>query len=229
MRANKILHSVNKLGILAAASLTLAALGAAAGCGSSSGETGTSTGPVIYAANLTRPAQGTVEVVDNKGDISASSSELTQVPSFLDISWVDISREGDNYKFTIEVAGLLPDTPQSGKALEWGVLMDIDQDGQPDWGVFAALSTKDGWYNALTNQKTKEKQAKEQFPGTFTHKGTTLTWTVPPAAIGSPTAFKWFGFANYFAKGSDNQVKQAADTVPEGAKPDNTDSWLPYP
>ncbi|MHB1055660.1 MAG: hypothetical protein ACYCXV_01435 [Thermoleophilia bacterium] len=199
-----------------------------AGCGSD-GQAGTSTTAFIQAPDVAHPAPGAIEVVDNKNDVVAEKSDLSTAPTFLDISWVDLAREGDNYKFSMEVSGLLPVGPQSGKAAEWGFMLDTDQDGKPEWGVFAALDATNGWYWAISNQKTNEKVATSQFPGTFSHEGTTLIWTVKSAALGNATDYKWFAFANYFTKDASGQTQKASDSVPDLVAADDSTYWLPYP
>ncbi|MHB1389764.1 MAG: hypothetical protein ACYCXF_00795 [Thermoleophilia bacterium] len=212
-----------------AALLAATALSAAlTGCGSD-GQTGTSTAAIIQAPDVKHPAPGAIEVVDNKNDVTAENADLSKAPTFVDISWVDLAKEGDNYKFSMEVSGLLPAAPEAGKAVEWGFMLDTDKDGKPEWGVFAALDPKNGWYWAISNQKTKEKVTGAQFPGTFSHDGTTLVWTISAAAIGNATEYKWFAFSNYFTKDATNQNQKASDSVPDLVAADDSTYWLPYP
>ena len=129
----------------------------------------------------------------------------------------------------MEANGILPDAPQAGNAVEWGFLLDVNKDGTPDWGVFAALDVNNGWQQGISNQTNNEKLVGAQFPGTFTHIGSTLTWTVDAASIGSPQDMKWFAFANFFVKGADGNVQKATDQQPEISSNTESGSWLPYP
>lgn len=208
-----------------------AALASFLGCGddTQTNTSGATTGPVQQ-VKINQIAPGVIEVLDNKNDvISSNEQELISAPQFTDINWVTIAREGENFKFTMEVGGLLPEAAESGKAAEWGFLLDVDQDGIPDWGVFASVDTKNGWYYALSNQKTNEKQAAAAFPGTFTQGGTTMIWTLNQAAISSPKSLKWMSFANYYVKGSSGSPEKALDAIPDLAPPDRSDTWPLFP
>lgn len=201
------------------------------GCGSSGSSdagSGTNTDGAI-SSGLSRPSPGTVQMIDSRGDVTSQSNDLASAPVFLDINWTSVAEEGNNLKFTMEVNGMLPLASETGNAVEWGFLLDVDQDGKPDWGVFAAVDTKNGLVNGLSNQKTNDKLMGAQFPGTFSYSGTTLIWTVDMAAIGSPQTFKWFTFSNFYTKGKDGQPEKASDQQPEGASPSDSSNWLPYP
>ncbi len=200
------------------------------GCGSSSsGDSGSSTKSSMETSGLSRPNPGTVQMIDSMSDVTSQNSDLAAAPSFLDINWTSVSKEGNNFKFTMEVNGMLPLVSEAGSAVEWGFLLDVDQDGKPDWGVFTAVDTKNGLVNGLSDLKTNEKRLGAQFPGTLSYAGTTLVWTVDMAAIGSPQALKWFTFSNYYTKGSDGQPRKASDQQPEAASNSDSNNWLPYP
>jgi hypothetical protein len=129
----------------------------------------------------------------------------------------------------MNVAAALPQAPVEGKAVEWGFLLDSDQDGVPEWGVFASIDVKNGWYYALSNQKTGEKQAVAAFPGTFSQSGTNLTWTLNQAAINSPRSFRWLSFANYYAQGPSGNAEKASDAIPDLTPVDQSDIWPLFP
>ena len=207
--------------------LVLAAL-ALAGCGDSQSNT-SATQPQSGIEKVSRPAPGTVEVLDGMNDISAGQN-VSSAPSWLDINWASIAKEGENLKFSIEVAGKLPETMQPGLlAAEMGFLLDTEKDGTPDWGIYATF-TRDGWSPWLYNKKTKERIAGAQFPGTFTHEGTTLVFTVNPSSFGSPKDFKWFAYTDAgLVTGTQGEVSNAGDRIDEQALPDNSSNWPVYP
>ncbi len=213
---------------LATIALALAAA-LVAGCGDSGSDTtAQKTSPNPGAAGVSRPAPGTVELLDSKSDISATQS-LAQAPSWLDINWASIAGEGGNLKFSIDVAGALPETMPVGAA-DLGFLLDTNKDGKPDWGVHASIS-KAGWSPDIYNQETKQRLAGAQFPGTITHTGTTLVLSIPAAAVGSPAGFKWFVYTDSaLPSDSSNEVGKAGDFIgDERTSPGDSTMWPEYP
>ena len=198
-----------------------------AGCGDSGPGDATSTAAIM--SNINRPAPDTVEIIDSLKDISASDPNLQSAPAFLDINRSSVSKEGNNIKFTMELASALPEGPQPGTAVEWGFLLDVDQDGTPDWGVFADLTAKDGWLPGIYNQKTKQRLAGPQYPGTFSHTGTTIILAVDSGSLGSPVSFKWFAYTDAAMTAGANKTQKAGDKIWEPAAPDNSENWLPFP
>lgn len=204
-----------------------------AGCGDetqTATKASTSTTNPAQKVRLNRISPEAIQVTDFLNDVVASNEkELPSAPQFIDINTIGISREGENLKLTMDVAAALPQAPVEGKAVEWGFLLDSDQDGVPEWGVFASLDVKNGWYYALSNQKTGEKQAVASFPGTFSQSGTTMTWTLNQAAINSPQGFRWLSFANYYAQGPSGKAEKASDTIPDQTPVDQSDTWPMFP
>lgn len=228
MRPSKLPSTeIMRLWATVAAVVVLSAAVFGTGCGDSE-----PSGPETTAdatAKITHPAPGTVEMIDSFGDISADDPNLQTAPTFLDISRASVSREGNSLKFTMELAAVLPEGPQRGTAVEWGFLLDNDQDGTPDWGVYADLSTKDGWLPGIFDQKTKARLTGPEYPGTFTHAGTTLVFTVDAAALGSPAGFKWFAYSDAAMVVASGKTQKAGDRIWEPAVPDNSQDWLPFP
>lgn len=195
------------------------------GCGDSSNDSA-STQPLVV--KISRPAPGTVEVIDAMNDIGAGQ-DVTSAPSWLDINWASIAQEGENLKFSIDVAGKLPDTMQPGfVAAESGFLLDLEKDGAPDWGIYAAF-TKQGWSPGLFNKKTKERIADAQFPGTFTHDGTTLVFTIKSSVIGSPNNFKWFAYTDAGIVTANGVMANAGDRIGDQTAANDSSNWPEYP
>lgn len=213
--------------MLAAAAL-LAAL-AFTGCGDSpSGEGTTTAAPQGVVNQLTRPAPGTVKYIDAQHDLK-SGSNIQSAPAWLDINWASISKEGENLNFIVETVGKLPDAGQAAPlaAGEVAVLLDVNQDGTPDWGIFADY-TKDGWTPGLYNMQTKQRLTGAQFTGTFTHAGTTINFILSPTAFGSPASFKWLAVTDSLIVISETQSDHAGDKL--GDLPsDNSAGWPEYP
>jgi hypothetical protein len=211
------------IGVLALA----AGVAVFAGCGDSdSGGGGTST---LSMDQVKRPAPGVVEMIDSLNDITGGTQDIQSAPKFLDIDTASVAREGDNLKFTMELDSRLPDGPQKGSAVEWGFLLDNDQNGTPDWGIFLDLTLKDGWVPGVFNKESNQRSAGAQFPGQISFQGTTIVWTVPAAAIGSPESFKWFAYADATILLSDGTTMRAGDRIWEPAVPNDSTDWLPYP
>ncbi|MHB8792936.1 MAG: hypothetical protein ACYC6O_06315 [Thermoleophilia bacterium] len=204
--------------------IAIAAIAFLSGCNDS--DTGTVITPTV--GSISRPAPGTVELVDAKNDISGSQ-DLTKAPSWLDLNWASVSKEGANLVFTMDVAGALPDKMQAGVADEWGFMLDVDQDGTSDWVIYASDTFKDGWVEGLYNPKTKERLTGQQFPGKISHLDTKVILTVSSDAIGAGSGFKWFVFTNEYTRGAENQNLQAGDHIPDLGTVDNSADWLPYP
>jgi hypothetical protein len=196
------------------------------GCGDSSNDTA-STQPLVI--KISRPAPGVVEIIDGMNDIGAGQG-VTSAPSWLDINWASIAQEGENLKFSIDVAGKLPDTMQPGfVAAESGFLLDLEKDGAPDWGIYAAF-TKQGWSPGLYNKKTKERIADAQFPGTFTHDGTTLVFTIKSSVIGSPKSFKWFAYTDAgIVTDTNGTMANAGDRIGDQTVANDSSAWPEYP
>lgn len=194
-----------------------------AGCG----ETTTSTG-APPAGLLSRPAPGTVEMIDGRGDISGSQ-DLAKAPTWLELNWSSVSQNAGSLKFTMDTAGTIPEQMAPGVAGEWGFMIDTDQDGTPDWVIYTSNTVKDGWTAGLFNPKTKERLAGSQFSGTATHADTKIELTIAASAIGAGQEFKWFAFANEYTKSADNQNVQAGDHIPDLGTPTSSADWLPYP
>lgn len=208
----------------------IAAVGS--GCGDSS-SSGSSTKPPAPASGISRPSAGVVEVIDSLGDTIDPGGKGAGAPREVDINRVTVSREGQNLIFTMDVSGNLPEVrPPDTLAAEWGFLLDTDGDGTADWGIFARFPKADNWSWGLFNQKTKEQAVDQQFPGTMTRNGTTLTLTINAVAIGSPQSFKWVAYtddvARLVAGETAADTKQAGDRVPQDAWPLGN-SWLDYP
>lgn len=204
-----------------------------AGCGDetqTATKASTSTTNPVQKVRLNRISPEAIQVTDFLDDVIVSNEkELTIAPQFIDINTAGISREAGSLKFTMDVAAALPQAPAEGKAAEWGFLLDADQDGTPEWGVFVSVDAKNGWYYALSNQKTGEKQAVAAFPGTFSQSGTTLSWTLNQAAINSPQGFRWLSFANYYTQGPSGKAEKASDTIPDQTPVDQSDIWPLFP
>ena len=215
--------------VLSAAFMVLALALSASGCGSSdSGSSAQTNTSGNQAGGLSRPAPGTVEMLDGRNDITGGQ-DISQVPSWIDINWASVARDGDKLVFTMDFAGALPDNLQPGMASEWGFMLDASMGGTPDWVIYGSISKSDGWTEGVYNPKTKVRLADSQFPGTFTHSGTKLVLTVNAADVGSPQNFKWFAYSNYFIKPTGSASQQAGDRVPDNGQPDNSANWLPYP
>src|SRR5680860_687662 len=91
------------------------------GCGDSSENPATTQS---RAGKISRPAPGTVEILDGMNDIRAAEG-MTAAPSWLDINWVSIAGEDADLTFSMEVAGKLPETLEPGLlASEMGFLLD---------------------------------------------------------------------------------------------------------
>jgi hypothetical protein len=174
-----------------------------------------------------------VEVIDALGDTTDPTGKVIQAPREVDISRISISKEGQNLKFTMEVSGTLPSKkPADTSAAQWGFLLDTDGDGKPDWGVYAGLPVKkENWSWGLFNQKTKEDLVDQQFPGTFSHSGTTLVLTINPSSFGDPPSFKWVAYTDDAARPTSDtpqERRKGGDQVPEKSWP-RGDQWLDYP
>ena len=235
MQPNKtIIKSVTRRRIQAGAALAiiLVAATAATGCGSSSGAPTGKQSTMTVANVERRPSQGVVEALDAYGDTVDPSGNPIAAPREVDITDVSIARDGKNLKFTMEVAGKLPDTkPADTGAVQWGFMLDTNGDGKPDWGIFARMAQdQKNWSYGLYNQTTQAQQAGAKFPGTFSYSGSTLTFTLDPAAIGSPASFKWMAFTDDIAVPVQGQTtpKQGGDKVPDNAWPLGN-GWLDYP
>ncbi len=200
----------------------------ASGCGSSSGSAGNTR--TSLPSGESRPSPGVVEAIADLGATVNPSGQPAPAPRIAEIDSVSISKEGQNLKFTMDVAGSLPDTrPADTAAVEWGFLLDVNGDGKPDWGIFARFPNQDNWSWGLFNESAKTQLVGQQFPGAFTHSGTTLTLTLNEAAIGSPKSFKWVAYTDDVARASTKQnVIQAGAHVPHDAWPLGK-SWMVYP
>lgn len=223
-----------KIIIVCAIIILVAITPSLAGCGeetqTATQASTTSTTKTVQTVRMTRISSEAILVTDFLVDVVSSNyKELPTAPQFIDISTVGISREGENLKFTMDVAAALPGAPTEGEAAEWGFLLDTDKDGIAEWGIFASMDSKNGWYYALSNQMTNEKQAVAAFPGTFSQGGTTITWTLNQAAISSPQSFRWLSFANYYATGASGGVEKATDSIPDQTPVDKSEDWPLFP
>ncbi len=201
-----------------------------AGCGSSNdASTGLSSTSVAVNAGISRPSAGTVEAIDALGDTVKPDGTAAAAPREADIDRVSISKEGDNLVFTMNVAGPLPATrPPDTGAAEWGFLLDTNGDGKPDWGIYGNFPGKDNWSWGLYNENTQQRTAGQQFPGTFTVQGTTITWKINPASFGNPQSFKWMAYTDDTDREAAPNMKHAGDRLPDKAWPTGND-WLDYP
>lgn len=214
---------------LGAAISVLAVALPASGCGSSTSDSGTRTATAGEAGGLSRPAPGTVEMLDGRSDV-VGSQEMSAAPSWVDAGWASVSKAGDNLVFSMDLAGALPAAMQAGMAAEWGFMIDSTSSGAPDRVVYASDSVQDGWTWGVYNPKTKQRLTGDQFPGAAEHADTRITLTVSAASMGAPQAFKWFAFSNVYVKSSTGgQAQQAGDKIPDKGEPDNSADWLPYP
>ena len=229
---------INRTRTITASALFISAIAALiaftvfiAGCGDNAAETTpTSTTPVVQPVKINHIGPLSIEVLDNKSDIiSSNEHELASAPQFMDINWVDISKEGESLKFTMELNSSLPEKAEAGKVGEWGFLLDTDDSGTPDWGIYASVDAKNGWTYALNNMKTNEKQALAAFPGTFAQGGTTIIWTMNPNTPAMGQSFKWMSFGNYIAKSESGQAVNAMDTIPDLASLSDSSTWPLFP
>ncbi len=198
------------------------------GCGGSAGSANAT--QTSLPSGESRPSPGVVEAIADLGATVDPSGQPAPAPREVNIDSVSISKEGQNLKFTMDVAGKLPDTrPADTAAAEWGFLLDTNGDGKPDWGVFARFPNQDNWSWGLYNENTKTQLVSQQFPGTFNRSGTRLTLTLSEAAIGSPKSFKWIAYTDDVSRASTKQnVIQAGAKVPHNAWPLGN-GWLVYP
>lgn len=212
--------------VIGVALLVLVLAAMASGCGDSNA--GSSTAADLAPVGLSRPAPGTVELLDGKNDVTGSQN-ISQVPSWLDINWVSVAQDSGSLIFTMDVADSLPTGMQANMAAEWGFMLDTEKDGTPDWIVYASNTVQDGWTVGVFNPKTKERLSGPQFPGTASHADTKVILTVKASALGTPSSFKWFAFSNVYIKPASGEGQQAGDKAPDNGAPDNSADWLPYP
>lgn len=209
----------------------IAAFLLAAGCGDDESGTGTGTGTGTgqVVGTLQRPAEGEVAIIDDLGDLSTPEGDRINAPQWIDISQVSIKREGALIRFEMQVSEQLPASkPDDILGVEWGFLLNTDDDDSPNWGIYCGFP-KTEWSCGLYDMESKERLADAAFPGTVTHEGTTLTWTVDPASFGSDGSFRWVAYVDAARPvgGTSQSVDRAADRVPNNGWP--LGGWLVYP
>lgn len=200
-----------------------------AGCGGDDAGTGTSAGTPVALGTLQRPSEGEVILIDDLSDMMTPEGERINAALWVDINQVSIKREGAQLKFEIQVSDQLPPAkPNDILGVEWGFLLNTNDDDKPDWGLYCAFPQAD-WSCGLYNMETRERLTGDTFPGTVTHEGTALTWTIDPAAFGSDGSFKWVAYTDAARPkaGTTTTVDRAGDRAPNNGWP--LGSWLDYP
>ncbi len=214
---------------LAAVAVVAMAVLLAAGCGSEK-KTAATTAADSGGMQISRPEPGTVEVTDPVGDAVTDQNQVITAATWIDITGASISKSDQGFTFRIKLADVLPPAkPESLVGAEWGFLLDTDGDGEPDWGIYAALP-KDKYLPGLYNMKTKERLGDQDFPGTYLFEGATLSWTLPAESIGSPRVFNWIAYSDAGGEtgGEGGGLIKIGDNVPDDAWP-NGANWLSYP
>ena len=244
MKSRIKLHFRN-LAAAAALSAALIVPAALAGCGgseaagngdqsaapaaSSTSPTAAAVTPVVVTTGVSRPQPGTVQALDSIGDVNNPDG---QAPKAVDISSVSISRQGNNLVFTMSVTGKLPDKkPPDAGAGEWGLLIDTNRDGKPDWGIYADLPPNDvNWTWGLYDQNAKTRLTGQQFPGSFAINGTDLPFTVDSSALQGQNGFNWMAYTDEQEAPTQLTPKPAhsTDKVPDTGYPTGPD-WIDYP
>ncbi len=205
---------------------------AVTGCGGENQGDTAATGETTttFSYELTRTRPGTVEIADPPGDATRDDGTPLMTRSIVDIEKVSIAAEGEDLVFTLTVGEAIPSVkPAELLGIEWGFLLDTDGDGKPDWGLYTAYP-EGGLSYGLYDQQTKERFPDQQFPGSFSLDGATITWTLPVSAIRSPQEFQWLAYtdAGIIPESDQDPIRKINDTVPAEAWPKGS-RWLEYP
>lgn len=199
------------------------------GCGDESTSDGASTGEKPALGTIQRPSEGEIILIDDLSDMSTPEGDRINAALWVDISQVSIKREGESLTFEMQVSEQLPPSkPGDILGVEWGFLLNTNDDDKPNWGLYCAFP-KTEWSCGLYNMETRERLTGDTFPGTITHEGNTITWTLPPSAFGSEGSLKWVAYADAARPkaGTATSVDRAGDRAPNNGWP--LGSWLDYP
>lgn len=200
------------------------------GCGDNSDDkSSTNEDREIY-GQLDRSEPGRVTVSDKINEEVVSGETPQAIPAWLDIAQVSIAKDGDNLVFETILAEPAPaQRPTGVVGIEWGYVIDINGDADPDFGMYLS-NQSDVFSYGLFNPLGGERQADAEFPGSFTQSGNTLSWTLSAAAIGQPESFQWVAYTDAAANGGTAEqpkLVKAGDKVPRDGWPGR--EWLPFP
>lgn len=204
----------------------------AAGCGSD-GENGGDSGPTAAGTTaddgLDRSEPGKVIARDAGGDTKSAPDTGATAPGWLDIQSASVTTDGKNMTFETVLAEPVPQQkPADIIGIEWGYLIDINSDGQPDFGLYAAFPNESLTYG-LFNHELGQRLADSLFPGSFSAQGNTITWTFEAGAIGAPAKFQWSAYSDAASSsgGDQPQLVKTGDKLPDNSWPGG--DWFPFP
>lgn len=204
---------------------------AAAGCGgddtgapAADGET-----TAVSGDGLDRSVPGKVTATDASGDAKSSVETGATIPGWLDITSASVASDGNNVTFQMVLAEPVPQQkPADIVGVEWGYHIDVDMDGEPDFGLYAAFPKESMTYG-LYNHPLQQRLDGSLFPGLFTAEGNTLTWTFEAGALGAPATFQWAAYSDAGASsgGDQPQLIKTGDKIPDNSWPDS--GWFVFP
>jgi len=118
-------------------------------------------------------------------------------PSYADLRLVSLQDNGDQLRVEIVLSGRLPEQAASDETL--GIGLDLYRPGtgrESDYQLFAD-GEPDGWFAYLDTPK-----GFVRYPGTFGLGGNRIVFTVPWAAVGSPTRGRYSAFVDWSQRSS---------------------------
>ena len=213
-------------------------LGAAlmAGCSERNGQAGlTGTPSGVFSADVA--AGKTSVVLDPVGDAA------NKAQAYQDVVRAEITTQGGNFVFVMELAAPLPDSPSvpsKADVILWLFALDTDptefqvgypHNGAEPWEFFVELRQyREGFTDPLdpTRSAGVLVDRRPLFTGgqatvtpiQFSIKGTKITWVVAAASLGDPSTFKWASGTASAHANDDAKTGYAAGVVIFDVAPD---------
>jgi hypothetical protein len=137
------------------------------------------------------PYRAVGSVTDRQHDAGATT------PGYGDLAAVTIEDDGTHARVTVRMAGSVPARMPADETMGLGIdLYRTVTQLESDYQLFAD-GEPDGWFAYLHTPKGFVK-----YPGTFGIGGDRLVFTVPWAALGSPSAGAFGAFADWTRRAS---------------------------
>ena len=144
------------------------------------------------------PFREIAELTDGRGDVEGAG------PPWADLTRIEIADNGADARFTITMAGALPDRVPAGQTFGVGVdLFRTLTQVESDYQLFLDGGS-DGWFAYLSSGKSYVR-----YPGTLGIGEARIVFTVPWSSIGDRSSGRFSAFADWAkARAGDNEFSE---------------------